>query len=640
MCGIAGYIAPTPPDPVEWRPRLQNALECMRLRGPDDEGIYFTPCIGLAHRRLAIIDLAGGRQPLEDKETGTVIVFNGEIYNYRTLRKELEQAGHTFTTQSDTEVLLKAYTAWGADCLPKLIGMFAFAVYSKTDGSLFIARDRLGVKPLFWSEQRNTFCFASSVAALLHLLPEKPGFNIQAISHYLSTIRINLGTATLLHGVHLLEPGHWVRIDATGQRTERCYWSPPAIAPGDKPRRTMEEITEEVRALMDDAIRLRLISDVPLGGFLSGGLDSTIIAARATELTAHQYHAYNVGYPQPGYNEFPFVKEAADAYGMRCQQLDLNPHDYPPLWRDMVIQNGLPLSTPNEVPIYLLSKALRQDYTVALSGEGADEVFGGYTIAYFSGHDYDRAARAPKPESEWTGTEQALMRIYGQAHLPSLTRQHILLNSWLSPAEKNRWLHPEVLNRLNGDQAMNAYYDGLFDAHPACSTMDRIMHTHLRVNLEGLLLRVDSSSMAASVEARVPFTDHRLVEFAFSLSDQERLDWRNEAARTAGAGMNVSEIVQNDLLESKIALRRAYADQVPDSILNRPKMSFPVPVFDWMKDWMKPLTKEIIAASPLRQALFNPSVIDAWLNDRRPLHPVKLWPIVNLCLWQLTLGER
>jgi asparagine synthase (glutamine-hydrolysing) len=638
MCGIAGYIGSEAASPIEWRPRLQRAMDAMTLRGPDDHGTFFAPRVGLAHRRLSIIDLQGGRQPLVDKESGAVIVFNGEIYNYREIRQTLIAAGHAFLTQSDTEVLLRAYLEWGKDCLEKLLGMFAFAVYTPQDGELFLARDRLGIKPLFWSDQQGTVCFASSARALLDLLPQIPPLDVTALSHYLSTIRVNMGDQTLWHGVRLLAPGHWMRIRASGEKQMHCYWAPPTLTAAEKSRQTLDEAAQALGELMEDAVRLRLISDVPLGGFLSGGLDSTIIAALASRLSGQNYHAYNVGYTQPGYNEFPFVRQAADAYAMRCRQIELDPAEYPGLWQGLVRLNGLPMTTPNEVPIYLLSKHLRQDYTVALSGEGADEVFGGYTIAYFSGNDYDRAHREPQPESGWTEVDRALMRAYGQAHLPDLTRQHFLLNSWMSGADKRRWLHADVVQFLDQDRAMNAYYDGLFNAHPQMSTMDRIMHAHLRVNLEGLLLRVDSSSMAASVEVRVPFTDHRLVELAFSLPDAYRLDWRNPAAREAGRHLNVSEIVQQDLLESKRVLRRAYAGKVPDDIMNRSKMSFPVPVFDWMGDWMKPLTKEIISASPLRNSLFNPAVINAWLDDKRPISPVKLWPVLNLCLWQLTVS--
>ena len=637
MCGIVGYFSPSPPSPLEWRPRLRRALDSMALRGPDDEGLFFAPHIGLAHRRLSIIDLQGGHQPLADPLTGAVIVFNGEIYNHHDLRTELEAIGHVFQTHSDTEVLLHAYQEWGEKCLDRFLGMFAFAIYTPHDGALFLARDRLGIKPLFWCEQQHTFCFASSVRALLDLLPQKPALNTAALSHYLSSIRVNMGSQTLLHDVNLLEPGHCLHVSASGEKKISRYWQPAAFAPGEKPQRSMEEAAEILRSLLADSVRLRLLSDVPLGGFLSGGLDSTIIAALATRQTHHHYHAYNVGYPQSGYNEFPFVQEAATAYGMNCRQIELHPKDYPELWKFLVQQNGLPLSTPNEVPIYMLSKSLRQDYTVALSGEGADEILGGYTIAHFAGVDFERASRTPVTGNALSHVDRAILRGYGQSYLPDLATQHLLLNAWLTSADKQDWLHPDILHQLNGDSALHTHYTDLYALHPQCSTLDRILHAHLRTNLEGLLLRVDSSSMAASVEVRVPFTDHRLVDFAFSLPDEFRIGWRDAAAQMSGTSLNVQEIVQHDLIESKRILRRAYEGIVPSSILNRPKMSFPVPVFDWLNDWMKPMAKEVIASSPLRHGFLNSSTIQAWLDGHRSFPPIKLWPILNLCLWQSTL---
>jgi len=612
----------------------------MALRGPDDQGEFFAPGIGLAHRRLAVIDVQGGRQPFTDPHTGAVLVYNGEIYNYREVRADLLARGHAFRTDSDTEVLLCAYLEWGAACLNRLLGMFAFAVYTPADGSLFLARDRLGVKPLFWGETSKAFCFASSASALRCLMPHATELNPAAVSHYLSTIRINLGSETLLREIHLLEPGHWMRISRSGEKVRTRYWTPGCLTERDKPARSMEDAMGELRPLLQDAIHKRLISDVPLGGFLSGGLDSTIIASLASEFTNHQYHAYSVGYAQDGYNEWPYVREAAKACHMRCRDIELNPRDYPDLWAFLIHTHGWPLTTPNEVPIYMLSKALKQDYTVALSGEGADEVFGGYTIPYFAAHDFDRAARCrPGPDSR-TEVDEAILRGYGQDFLPDLTTQHFLLNSWLSPQEKNAWLHPDVVLHLDRDHAVTSFYRDLYNRYPHASTLDQIMQVHLRVNLEGLLLRVDSSTMAASVEARVPFTDHRLVDFAFSLADEQRLGWKSAAAHARGAAQNVLEIVRDDGLESKAVLRRAFAHRIPRSILARPKMSFPVPVFDWMNDWMQPHIKEIVAASPLRQALFCPPVIEAWLSGRFQVHPLKLWPIVNLCLWYDTVVTK
>lgn len=634
MCGLSGYYhLSSSQDVQEWNGRLQRSVRTMALRGPDDEGFYHAPHVGLGHRRLSIIDVQGGHQPLIDAVTGTVLVYNGELYNFRELRSELHAAGITCHTSSDSEVVLRSYLFWGADCLERFNGMFAMAIYTPSDESLFVARDRLGVKPLFYGDVDGVFCFASTMRAMLQWMPGRPSLNLAAVSHYLSTIRINMGRQTLLDGIFLLEPGYWMRLTAKGERMEKQYWKPPCYASRSKPPLTDRRAQESLMEIMSDAVKCRLISDVPLGGFLSGGLDSSIVSGLAAEHSDHHYDAYSVGYAQDGFNEWPYVRSAAQRFGMNCREIDLDPQDYPDVWSYLIQSGGQPLSTPNEVPIYMLSKALRQDYTVALSGEGADEVFGGYTLPYFAAYDYDRASRRSKPRIKWSMLDQAISRCYGQEYLPDLTTQHLLLNSWLLPGEKRLWLHNDIYAALDEDRAVRSYYDALYAQYPDASTLDRIMQVHLRVNLEGLLMRVDSSSMAASVEVRVPFTDHRLVELAFSLPDRLRLDWRSADAKTVSAALNVQDIVQKNLIDSKVLLRQTFASRIPSSIVQRPKMSFPVPVFDWMDGWMKSFVQEQIASSSLSRDLLNPMAVQAWLSGDMPVHPLKLWPLVNLCMW-------
>ena len=639
MCGIAGFFFSKDQTHVldASLHQLEEASRRMSLRGPDDAGIYQKKNVGLAHRRLAIIDLEGGKQPLTDPESGLTIIFNGEIYNYRQLRRQLVELGYTCTSHSDTETLLLAFRHWGRDCLQHIKGMYAFAIYNPKDHSLFLARDRLGVKPLFWTKQDKGIFFASSMAAILAFCEKMPDIDQDAVSHYLTTIRVNLGNRTLIKGVELLDPGNMLTVQPDGTVQQQTYWKPTIPCPQDKPETDIRTKQQNLYEMMDKAIERRLISDVPLGGFLSGGLDSAIIAARATELTNHRFHAYSVGYPEPQYNEFPFVRAAARHYNMRCEQISLSSQDYPQQWKQLIGLNGLPTTTPNEIPIWSLSKALRTEYTVALTGEGADEIFAGYTVPHFAGQDYERAAH-DKNGAEQHAFALATQRAYGQPFIPSLAWQHLQLNHWLSPHEQQAWLHPDVWQNIQKEQAIEQFYQNLYSSYPQASTLDRIMAAHLRVNLEGLLLRVDSSSMAASVEARVPFTDHELVDFAFSLTDDDKVAWRSPQAETIGRNLNVLEIVQKDLLISKRILRETYHNVVPPSILQRPKMSFPVPIFEWMSHGMLPMIKETIADSPLRKTLFHNKTIENFLKAPETWHPMKIWPIVNLCLWHQMLS--
>lgn len=641
MCGIIGvfHLNGGATNSVA---AVRAGMARMALRGPDGEGWFVGPDVTLGHRRLAIIDREGGRQPFVDDETGTVLVFNGEIYNFRDLRRDLLAAGHSFATASDTEVLLRAYIEWGADCLARLSGMFAFAIYNPAKRSVFLARDRVGVKPLFYCVRDRRLLFASSMAAL-RCLPGVEGlFDLPAVSHYLTTLRTTLGRRTLLKDVHALLPGECLLAShGAGEPVLRRYWELAARTPTDKLDPGLEPATEQARELVTQSVREQLVSDVPLGGFLSGGLDSSILASLASRLSGRRFGAYSVGYDLDGYHEWPYVRQAAAFHRMDCREIHLEPEAYPGVWTFLIEQNGLPLSTPNEPPIYHLARALKQDFTVALSGEGADEVFGGYVPAYFSAYDFDRARRAaPAPGEPLTAIDRAMRRYYRRPYFLCLADHYFLLHSWIPFAQKKSLFTGDAWKALDNDDAMCSFYEDLFERFRDCSTFDAYMHVHARVNLEGLLFREDSSTMAASVEARVPFTDHRLVEYLFSLPDHYKIAWIDAAAKERAREMNIREIDQARLVESKVLLRRAFAREAPAEILARKKMSFPVPVREWFGDFLLPFAREAVESSPLVGALFEPEAIRRTLaTSALPSSGMALWPVVNLCLWQRALTE-
>ena len=633
MCGIAGIFVLSEKESCDAE-SLRRAVESMALRGPDDHGFFEAPGIALGHRRLAVIDLQGGRQPFTDPESGITLVYNGEIYNFSALRAQLAALGHPFETHSDTEVLLKAYRQWGVECLHRFNGMFAFALFDPSTQSLFAARDRLGVKPLFYSFSHGRFFFASTMAALLCLLPEQPVLDPAAAAHYLTTIRTTLERKTLVRGVSSLLPGEYLLIHRNQPAPAPVrYWSIPMLAPQDKEPLSLRQASEQVHALLEDAVQMRLISDVPLGGFLSGGLDSTILASLAARLTGGHYNAYSVGYDHEGFHEWPYVNEACARYGMHCHQIHLNADTYPDDWQFLIKQKGLPLSTPNEVPIYHLARALRNEFTVALSGEGADEIFGGYTIPYFSALDYDRAQHLASDARD--PFRDALRRLYGTDHFPDHVTHHFLLNAWM-PAAVQHELAPSL---RAGYETMLAGYAAHYERLRRCSTLDQHLHIHAAINLEGLLFRMDASTMAASVEARVPFTDYRIVERLFTLPDSLKMDWASEKARQRASSLNVAEMDQENLIISKLLLREAFRNEVPASILDRRKMSFPVPFIEWFSSDMGAGIAEIIRSSPFYGGLFDPKATEAILrNAHEPRQAMHLWPLANLCLWQRQFG--
>ena len=635
MCGIVGCLnlSADPNVPVD---AVMKGLACMKLRGPDGEGLYKKEGILLGHRRLAIIDLAAGEQPFIDPETGAALVFNGEIYNFTELRDDLKALGRIFRTSSDTEVLLQSWLQWGEGALSRLRGMFAFAIYEPSTRRLVVARDHLGIKPLFYSIQNGRLMFASSMAALLAFDDIDRRINLSAVSHYLTTLRVRMDRDTLLGGVHSLLPGEY--LSATFGASEiqiNRYWDIPLLAPDEKEHPDMQDAMDRVRDLVRSSVQEQLVSDVPLGGFLSGGIDSSIIAGVATEMTQGHFDAYSVGYDVPGYNEWEFIQMAADHKQMGCKQIHLKPEEYSEVWEWLIGQNGLPLATPNEVPIYHLAKALRNDFTVALSGEGADEIFGGYVMPYFSAFDFDRARReAPGEGEELMGLDRAIRRLYGRPYFMCLADHYFLLNSWVPFQQKQRLFESGVWDALEGDERVCAYYEDTLDRYKQCSTFDAYMHLHARINLEGLLLREDSSTMAASVEARVPYTDHRIVDYLFSLPDHYKINWLNEEAEKKAALLNVKEIDRERLIESKVLLRHAFKSEVPEAIMKRKKMSFPVPVREWFASTLRQFAVETIKESSLGGSLFKTSSLnDLVASPELPQNGMALWPVVNLCLW-------
>ncbi|MDF7800897.1 asparagine synthase (glutamine-hydrolyzing) [Pontiellaceae bacterium B1224] len=627
MCGIAGFFSWDSAAPVPSR-ALRRAGKRMVLRGPDADGFYEQNGVGFTHRRLTVIDLAGGWQPMVDRTSGVCLTYNGEIYNFKALRTELTALGHIFETQCDTEVLLHAYLQWGRACLDRFVGIFSFGIYDPREELLFLARDRMGAKPLYYALTDDGVAFASTVAALRSFDGVGRAVDSEALLHYFSSIRTTMGSRTLLRDVQTLEPGTAL-VARRSHRAVECvrYWEFPIVPESEKQAPPLAEAVETVRALVEDAVTGQLVSDVPLGGFLSGGIDSSVIASLAAK--HGEYGAYNVGYGEHGCNEWPFVRLAAQFAEIQCREIQLSSDGFVDAWTFLMKEKGLPLSTPNEIPILHLARALRQDYTVALSGEGADEVFGGYVTPYFSAYDFDRARRMP-PDAPGA-LERALLRLYGQDCLPGHVEHHFLLNSWMDPRTQQVLLQPDLAEHL---PAVWDFYQGLFDRFEGCSTLDKHMHLHARINLEGLLNRVDSSTMSASVEARVPFTDHRLADYMYRLPDEYRMAWRDETARQQGRIMNVAEIDQRNLVESKLLLRRAFSAVVPPEIMNRRKVSFPVPFREWLGGSLRDFAADTLSSSELvAEVVQRPVLIELIDGADDPAYAMQLWPLVNLALW-------
>ena len=629
MCGISGLVNHqskhlSQPDFI----KLQNSLKHLHSRGPDSQA----SCQGnnwlLGHTRLSIIDLKGGKQPMQDVVTGVTLSYNGEIYNYKDLRSQLVSKGHSFRTSSDTEVLLRAYLEWGIDVLQLLDGCFAFAIIDPRKNELLLVRDRLGVKPLYYSNNKSSVTFASSVEAL-RTLSESNDLDHAALSHYFTSCRVNFANRSLYKGIYTLLPGTWMKFNLTkDEHFSGRYWQRPKLSAADKCDINAKDAEEQVQNLVSKAVQQRLISDVPVGCFLSGGLDSAVVASEVNQLSSLQHPLFCAGTPFEKYNEFQYAHEVSSSLNTSLEEVRISPDTFFDDWQKLINQRGLPLSTPNETSIYRLAKALGEKCKVALTGEGADEIFGGYIMPQFGVYDCSKAPYENQIDQTHPLYWKLLHR-YGRNYFFNEADHFFLTHSWMSCAQKRTLFTDDLWNSLDEDDEVFSFYEDFFDNYEQCTPFDKRMHIHAEVNLEGLLNRVDSSTMAASVEARVPFTDHRLVEYAFMQSDQWKMDFRNEAGRKQAANMLINEIDEQDLLESKKLLRHAYRKRVPKSVLTRKKMSFPVPFQEWLAGPLATELKDFCIETAKSGNLFKPEAVEAMFNqgDRN------MWLVANVCLW-------
>jgi len=628
MCGISGVVHKNSKHISNSDTHnLLASLTQLKSRGPDAQA----SCQGanwlIGHTRLSIIDLSGGVQPMQDDATGVTLSYNGEIYNYKSLRKELEAKGHSFKTDSDTEVLLRSYLQWGTDCVVKLFGCFAFAVLDKPKNKLVIVRDRLGVKPVYYSMTGETIYFASSVSALKQLSGSKE-LDYAAISHYLTSCRITFGERTLYKGIKILPAGCLLEVSLENQQSKLSrYWSRPALSAEDKKDLETKDLLSQTKNLVVESVKDRLISDVPVGCFLSGGLDSAVVVNEAVKHALEDYPLYCAGTPFDKYNEFEYAAEMASSIGKSIEEVRISPETFFDDWKMLIAEKGLPLSTPNETSIYRLAKALSSKCKVALTGEGSDEVFGGYLLPQFGIYDF---LRSPKSEDDdenplyWK-----IMRRYGRPFFYNEADHFFSTHSWMPISDKANLFKEDIWNSLEDDDEVFTFYEDFIERYSHLSAFDRRMHLHAEINLEGLLNRVDSSTMAASIEARVPFTDHRLVEFAFQQGDQWKIDYRNAECRSKSHDLLVEEIEKENLVETKRMLRNAFKKDLPSSIIDRKKMSFPVPFQEWLSGELSQELKSFCIETSKEMGLFNEQAVDdMFVSGNR-----NLWLVANLCLW-------
>lgn len=629
MCAIAGILKIDQRDRVE-RSRLLAMAEVQAHRGPDGAGDWCQGPVGLAHRRLAIVDVAGGHQPMTNEDERCWIVFNGEIYNHRSLRTEMERAGHRYRTNSDTETILHLYEEVGADCVRRLEGMFAFAIWDGVRRRLLLARDRLGIKPLYYAFTGRELLFASEIKGIIAAGSVKPLFNDGVLPEFLAN-RFVAGKDTFYRGIQKLLPGHVMEwTEQHGLRISR-YWHPPQETTADN--RPLAEQATSLRRGLQRAVESHLMSDVPLGLFLSGGLDSSGLAALMAPWMERPLHTFAVAFEEREANELHYARLVAKSIGADHRDVLVSPDQFMQALPKLIWHEDEPIAFPSSVPLFFLSQLARRHVKVVLTGEGADELFLGYDYRYRVTQLNQRLGRLYR-----AGTPAALRRLVRRA-LPRLpvSVQRYTSRTMLAYEPDARglffdnfsvfpesWQHTLLLDRPSrGSQ--DPYAEGLryWGEHHG-DWLERMSYADVATHLVELLMKQDQMSMAASLESRVPYLDHRLVEEAMRIPGGQRLRrWR-----------------------TKVVLREALRQLVPPAILTRSKMGFPVPLGQWLRHgfrWM--LDEYVVNERVFDRQYFAPDslhrLVAEHCNGVRT-HTDRLWLLINFEMWQRMAidGER
>ena len=590
MCGIVGIVSSLERD--QCLEIVQQMNDAIIHRGPDDEGTWAEDGFAFGMRRLSIIDLKGGHQPMWDEASQLGVVFNGEIYNYRQLREQLLQKGHVFHTQSDTEVVLKTLQGAGLEGVHGWNGMFAVAAWDRQEKRLVLIRDRVGVKPLYYYWDGATFLFASEIKAILASGLVERRLNQQAVWDYL-TFRYVPGPETIWHGIRKLPPGHALELAPGSAPQEIRYWHTDVVHDNANGHETEKELDQGFAELFLDAVELRLVaSDVPVGVLLSGGLDSSAIAAAAVELGHRNFHTFSVGFEEGGlFSELPYARQVAQHVGAHYHEVLLGQKEFLEMLPEVVYHTDEPLADLPAVPLLAVCRLARQDVKVVLSGEGSDELFAGYDLGMEERRweVVRRLQSLPQPFLRMASTCAGFLPSHQQRRIQRIAevplanwyqRDHPHMTNLLDESEK-AMLWPAVKGETS--QRILA---GLYAQAHSSEPLQQVLSVYQRSWLvEDLLMKADKMSMATSLELRTPFLDYRIVEWA-----NQKPKW----VKVKRTGLRK--------YETKSILRRFCSSRLPKEILTRPKQGFPVPVNRWLATGLRDWAQDVLLGPESRVA--------------------------------------
>jgi asparagine synthase (glutamine-hydrolysing) len=626
MCGIAGF-ASSGVLALEDRVRAGQMADVLEHRGPDGVGLWTDDHAALVHRRLSIVDLAGGHQPLSNEVGSIWVSFNGEIYNHRDLRAQLEASGHRYRTHSDTETIVHAYEEWGDECVHRLRGMFAFAMWDAPRRRLLLVRDRLGIKPLYWARSGVRVVFASEIKAILASGLVIPEANDSVLPELLATRYVS-GAETLFKGVHALLPGHRLVFEDDRVRTEQ-YWDVPLDGPDPELARLPDvDIVDRFRSKLKESVRLHLMSDVRVGVFLSGGIDSTAIAALMAGELDRPVDAFSVAFADRSCNELAYAREAARFIGATSHEVVIDDHDFFGALPRALWHEDEPIAHPSSIPLHFVSALARDHVKVVLTGEGSDELLAGYgkypraLLNWTAGGVYEqlvpdalRSAVATTMVPHVPGRVGQLVRRSFLA-MPRRPAEMFLDNFAGMPLQLQRsLLRTTAANSRDVYAASLAYFES---SPERTGILDRLLYTDIKTYLVELLMKQDQMSMSMSIESRVPFLDHELVEFASRLPQRMKLN----------------------RFTTKRVLREAAKGLIPPAILDRPKMGFPVPFSRWVQNGWNSVARDVLLDRQTgERGLLDQEAVERLLDAHRDGSQSggdAIWALMNLELWYRT----
>lgn len=620
MCGLCGIFNVGSQERVE-RASLKAMADTITHRGPDDEGFYTSGSVGLAHRRLSIIDLQGGQQPMASQDGSVVVVFNGEIYNFLELRSRLESKGYVFQTKSDTEVIIYLYQEIGEACFQELFGMFAIAIWDARNRQLLLARDRIGKKPLFYLYDGQRCVFASEMKAILELPGISREIDLEALSDYFSLLYVPAPKSIFRH-IRKLRPGHYAVISDGGFR-EVKYWD---LTFAGVEERSEEDWVEQLLAVYRDAVRIRLMSEVPLGAFLSGGVDSSSVVAIMSQLMGEPVITSSIGFKDKEFDELDYARLVAERFKSKHHEQIVEP-DAAGILDRLVWHYDEPFADSSAIPTYYVSKVAREHVTVALSGDGGDELFAGYRRYLLDTREnamrnmipapVRRAVFGPLsvlyPKADWAP------RVFrGKATFESLACSHIegyfRSVSACRPETKAHILHQDVQRQVGGYDTLDLFRD-YYEKAGTTDPLSRIQYVDVKTYLpDDILAKVDRASMANSLEVRAPLLDHRLIELTTRIPSSLKLK---------GA-------------TGKYIFKKALESSLPAEVLYRKKMGFAVPLASWLRQDLKLMAEDLLLSSQPDSLLDRRGVELLWKQHQSGLRDrsTPLWTILMYRLWR------